>query len=536
MKKLLFIVGLMMTANLVFGGGIVTNTNQSAAWVRMLVRDASTEIDAAFFNPAGLTQLPDGFHLSISNQTIGQTMTIENSGLNKTAEGKVFAPVFPNLYAAYKTGNFAFSLGFMPIGGGGSASYDEGVPMIELPVAGAISKLNKAPGVDISGYSMNASLSGTSVYFGIQAGVSYAISDAISVYGGARYVIVKNSYTGHVKDVKFTTGSGDVLASQFMTNMAQQAQKYSALAQTTAKQMQPLIDGGAGKLTFVQAEGAKILPKEVRQQLEMGLQHLGQNSATISNLTLEQAQGIYAMASKELGKQAVEAEVGARLLSDQELDTKQSGGGITPIVGLNLNLLEGKLNIGAKYEFPTKIDITNETTEGKGFTVGITPEGKAIEMFQDGMSTSADMPAFLSVGVQYKVTDKFTTHLGYHLYFDKNLIWAEDMGVNLIDNNLWEAGLGLEYQLSEKLLLSAGYVRGKTGVNENFQNDMRYSLTSDTYGFGGAYKINDMLKLQAGGFYVKYYEDTVGLQTYGKSNFCFAVGLDIALLRNKTVD
>ena len=70
---------LFLAASYSFAGGIVTNTNQSSAWVRLLVRDATTEIDAVYFNPAGLTKLNDGFHFSISNQYITQEKDVLNS-------------------------------------------------------------------------------------------------------------------------------------------------------------------------------------------------------------------------------------------------------------------------------------------------------------------------------------------------------------------------------------------------------------------------------------------------------------------------
>ena len=44
-----------------FAGGLLTNTNQSAQFVRMLSRNASTQIDAVYFNPAGLIKLENGW-------------------------------------------------------------------------------------------------------------------------------------------------------------------------------------------------------------------------------------------------------------------------------------------------------------------------------------------------------------------------------------------------------------------------------------------------------------------------------------------
>ncbi|MCK7536356.1 MAG: hypothetical protein MZV63_37935 [Marinilabiliales bacterium] len=58
MKRLaLLFIGIMLFPFFSHAGGIVTNTNQSAAWVRMFARDASTGIDAVYFNPAGLAKL-----------------------------------------------------------------------------------------------------------------------------------------------------------------------------------------------------------------------------------------------------------------------------------------------------------------------------------------------------------------------------------------------------------------------------------------------------------------------------------------------
>ncbi len=57
----------------------MTNTNQSSSYIRMPARNASLGIDAAYYNPAGLVQLSDGFQLSLNNQSVFQTRTIDNS-------------------------------------------------------------------------------------------------------------------------------------------------------------------------------------------------------------------------------------------------------------------------------------------------------------------------------------------------------------------------------------------------------------------------------------------------------------------------
>src|SRR5450759_1290303 len=100
---LTFFAGTLITGSLL-AGGLVTNTNQSAMFTRLQNRNASTGIDAVYYNPAGLTKLADGFYFSLNNQTISQTQTIGNnySFLSGTKPreyiGKVSAPVYPGVY------------------------------------------------------------------------------------------------------------------------------------------------------------------------------------------------------------------------------------------------------------------------------------------------------------------------------------------------------------------------------------------------------------------------------------------------------
>ena len=65
MKKLTFIaLSMMVTASSVLAGGLVTNVNQSSAWARTLSRDASTGIDAVYYNPAGLAWQDSAWEVS----------------------------------------------------------------------------------------------------------------------------------------------------------------------------------------------------------------------------------------------------------------------------------------------------------------------------------------------------------------------------------------------------------------------------------------------------------------------------------------
>ena len=146
MKKILTLFSALALTGTLFAGGLVTNTNQSALYTRLQNRAASTDIDAVYYNPAGLTKLGDGFHLSLNNQTIGQTRNVTTTyaylaGSPKDYEGTVSAPIFPSIYAAYNTGKFSFSFGFNPIGGGGGAKYENGLATFEMQIADLVPAL-----------------------------------------------------------------------------------------------------------------------------------------------------------------------------------------------------------------------------------------------------------------------------------------------------------------------------------------------------------------------------------------------------------
>jgi hypothetical protein len=558
MKKItISLISLLLVANLAFAGGLVTNTNQSTAWSRMLVRDASTSIDAVYYNPAGLTKLDDGLYISFSNQSIFQDQTITNSFpyLNdKTFKGTVSAPVFPSLYVAYKMNRWAFSFGFNIIGGGGSADFSKGIPMAEVPISSLVGAFAS---LGVTGYSVDMAVKGTSIYYGLQAGVSYAISDHVSVYAGVRYVMAKNSYTGHIKDIKLKTAGGDVRADDFMNGVgdqltagATQAAAGSSLYKAAGDGVQPLLDHNLGGATIAEALAGGAITQAQAAAMTGALLQLGLTQAQVDAMNLGQVQATYYGASTKYATmaeqftiQAAQMYGGARLMADQDIDVSQSGSGFTPIIGVNLSFMDNNLDFGIKYEFKTKMTLTNSTPAGKGFVIGMNPDGSPIEMFPDGGKVNADMPAMLSVGAKINVSKVVSLQAGFHTYWDSKTGWA-NVKEN-INKNFQEYALGAEFHVSKSFLLSCGYLYAQTGVNPSYQSDFSYSLTTSTVGAGGAWKINDAMTLQFGGYIVNYQSQTVpgsadvggtavGYNTkYEKSLWAMSVGLDFAIGKKK---
>jgi long-subunit fatty acid transport protein len=542
MRKFLTIVATTFITGSLFAGGLVTNTNQSAAWVRLPARNASVGIDAVYYNPAGLMKLENGFHFSISNQTIFQTKDVENFykgpggayGLNQSLyTGKVSAPVFPSVYAVYKTDRLAFSLGFNPVGGGGGAEYKTGLPSFELSASDLVPALAASQGA--TGYRLDAYLKGTSVFFGFQGGVSFKINDLISVAAGLRYVSAKNTYLGHLTDIEVNLPSGWTRADVIMTGIATGA--TGAAAATTG-----LVSAGAGTRTLAQVQALGYITAVQRAQLEGALTSFGYPIAT----PIAQADAIFKGAAAKYSATAT-------LLGDQEADVEQTGSGISPVFSVNLSPTEN-LNIGIKYEMATKMELENKTK--KDFLVGFTATGSPVTMFPDGDLTASDMPAMLTVGVDYKLGSKFRISLGSDYYFDKSADYGHMLDLDndpstpstpvtnkdIIAYNGWALEAGLEVILSEKLLVSGGYVFANKGTNDKYQSDLTYGLATHTFGVGGAYSVSNKIQINLGASYTLYEEDSkladhvfsaTGTlyqpkETFAKKTIVFGVGIDFS--------
>lgn len=508
-----------------FAGGILTNSNQSAQFVRMLSRNASTDLDAVYFNPAGLTQMKNGFYFSLQNQSIFQNRTITSSPKLKYSEykGEVTAPVFPTAFAVYKLDNWAFSAGFGPNGGGGSAKYNNGLPSFEKQIAQLVPALSglAALGYPVADYGVDIAFEGTSVFWGIQLGATYKISDMFSVYGGARYLPAVNTYNGTMSNIQLGPQGSLQKAQTYLTAAAAVATAKSQATATAGANLQPLVAGGAGGMTIAQARGANIINDVQKAQIEGGLQQLGMTTAQINAITIAGAQTTFISTSTTLAATAGQLTTNSAKLGDKTVDTKQTGAGFTPIIGFDISL--EKLNIGLKYEFQTTLELTNETTKDD------------MGLFPDGGKSRSDLPAILAAGAEYKVSDALKVSGSYTLYFDKNVNWGKNIYLQdrTIDKNYVELALGLEYKLNDAFALSAGYLNSNMGVSEQYQSDFSYANDSYTVGLGFQWNMNKRLVLDAGMMLTTYKDDTKSFtdalgtyqESYGKDTFGFGIGI-----------
>jgi long-chain fatty acid transport protein len=541
MRKLLTIIAGTLVSGSVLAGGLVTNNNQSVMFTRTQNRNASTGIDAVFFNPAGLTKLGNGFFASVNNQSIFQTQTVTNnyeylSGTKpRTYIGDVKAPIYPGVYLVYNAGKLSFSAGFNPIGGGGGATYKTGVPSFEAQAAELVPLLSSPPNnIPTTAYTADIYFKGSSVYFGYQANVAYKISDMISVALGGRLVTAKNTASGYMKNISINpnypafganyNGTNMVLASTFFTSGATFLTGLYNGANAFVAGLQPIITGGGGSTLLANGTSVGLTTTQIGQ-IQQILGAAGQTPAQIGAATIASAQGVLSAAAPVFQAKSAGMTGYAAKTGDVVLDAEQTGMGFTPIISINLTPVEN-LNISLKYEFKTKLNLKTKVIDGK--------DGGGIYI-QDSVSI-ADLPAMLSLGVEFKPVEKLTLAGTFNYYFDKNVDYdgQKNVDIKMIDNNFLEFGLGAEYGINEKLRVSAGWLATITGVHSlTYNTDLGYSTNTNTIGAGFGYRITDMIDLNIGGQYTFYQTGSNSLlrlksytETYAKKTWLVGIGLD----------
>ena len=209
MKRIIYYVLVALVVTILpqgaWAGGLMTNTNYHIAFDRMMARGASFDIDAAYSNPAGLAWGHEGWQLSFNIQKPFQWRNVEANiaaptsmalGLShKLYEGKADAnPFVPALFAAYRHKSWALSLMAGIVGSGGRVTYDEGVPMFEVPVRAMMYSNQMMP----NAYRTDAFMQGKQYIYGIQANFTYKFSEHWSAAVGLRANIYSGYNRGHI--------------------------------------------------------------------------------------------------------------------------------------------------------------------------------------------------------------------------------------------------------------------------------------------------------------------------------------------------
>ena len=494
-----------MTSTTLFAGGLLTNTNQSIHFNRMFAREGTIGIDGVYSNPAGVAFLSNGFHLSLNNQSAFQTRTIwsgmEVHGLEGTPfhkpfmlnggdekgikkfKGEASAPIIPSVQAAYNTDKWGFQASFAMVGGGGKATFKDGLGSFERTIALIPMALHQlGMSAETPAYSVSSYLHGQQYIFGFQLGATYKINSNLAVYGGLRFNYVLNKYEGNITNISANIGSNH-------ENMYD----YLGIKETE------IAEG----IALLRQAAAAATDPAVKARYEQQIAQYTQMGQTVS---------------------------GARtMMADKYLECTQTGWCIAPVIGIDWKW--NKLNIGARYEFTTKFHIQNDT---KRDDTGL---------FAHGVNTPSDLPGLFTIGAQYEFLPQLRASIGYHYFFDKDARMANDKQ-RLLSGNTQEYLAGVEYDINDVIQVSIGGQKTNYGLgNGGYLSDMSFVTSSYSIGFGAGIKVAKNMQLNIAYFWTTYdhfkktEEKTFELagnsiattctDEFTRTNKVFGIGLDI---------
>ena len=496
-------------------GGLLTNTNQNIAFNRNFARVGAIGIDGVYFNPAGVAFLDQGFHLSLNFQNVYQTRQITSAfsvpafantpyeypftlnGGDKTDgskfyEGKASVPILPSFQVAYNKDKWSFQAGFGLTGGGGKATFNDGLPTFErqiailpalinqqLPTFSALLGQQETPATS---YSMQSYMSGHQYNFGLQLGVAYKINENLSVFGGARFNYIYNKYEGNITNISAdVNGNSQNLYEYFgskaklLTEKAAALQAQAVAAKTQADAYQAQANAATNPTTKAQLQAAADKYAAGAQQASAGAKLVSAGADKLNS-------------SKELVK-------------DRYVEVSQRGWGITPILGIDYRT--GKWNFAARYEFTTKFNIENNTKRDD------------TQKYENGVNTPNDIPGILALGAQYEILKNLRVMAGYNHYFDKDAR-MDNNKQRFLKHNTQEFLAGVEWDINPTVTVSAGGQRTLYGLGDGkYLTDLSFVTSSYSFGVGAKIKVAKNAHLNVAYFFTNYskftknYEDAI---------------------------
>ena len=459
-----------------FAGGLLTNTNQNAAFNRNFAQEGKIDITSIYANPAGGAFLSKGWHLSLNNQTAFQRRNIDtsfplfqrnidNPSTTHYFKGVATAPAIPSVTVSYNREKWSVSAHFGLNGGGGKCEFDNGLGSFEAAYAGVLEQ--RVPGVlpllltqglmaqgidpvkasalaatgKYQGYKLNSFMKGRSYNFGLQLGGTYKFTENLAGYVGIRGIFATNNYNGAVN---------------------------------------PSIAYG--------------LPAA-------GIQS---NTVALNNYGIE-------------------------------LNCDQTGFGISGIVGIDWKINE-HWNVAGKYEAPTRLSLKNKSEINIASDEVKAAAAPVLGQFEDGTKVREDVPAMLALGVQYSPIEEVRLSAGYHQFFDK-ASKKYNGKQKYINHNTHEFLVGAEYDICKLITVSASWEITRYGLADEFMNDLSFNLSNHMVGGGIRINATKRFNIDLGYMCTFYNSRNVTTMTvagpktdhYDRKNQTFGVGLNFFL-------
>ena len=399
---------------------------------------------SAYYNPAGLGRLEKGkyFHVGFQFAHGHEKMSYKE----KEHKAKLNQAI-PNIALTFVDNKGATFFNFGGLAGGGKLQYD-GVSGVDVLTDLAQFKL-------LGIYDKGSSLTGSNKYEQITLGRAFNIDDKLSFSIAGRVVHGTRKLNGS-------------------------------------------LNIGVNPTAQYRQEKAQQVAQEVSRAVDAATQGKGLSAAQIAAIKTQKTNEALAKLQKRV------TDLTQNGLSG-DIDSKREAWGYGFQLGINYRVND-KLNLAARYDSRVKMNFKAkgheyqlQTTDILGQTIGLST---FYPQYTINSKIRRDLPAILSVGASYKITDNYLVSGIGNFYFnhqakmDRVTTFGEHQHGRDYKNG-WEIAIGNEYKLNDKFTLIGSVNYADTGAKTASYNDTEYALNSVMLGGGIRYQYDDSLAITA---------------------------------------
>ena len=476
MKKIFISGALLMGSLAMMAGGVVTNTNMSTAYLRNPAREGAIDVDGVYFNPAGTAFLKNGIHVEVSFASAFQERTSEIT----------YAPFALNMNRLGQTKHSYTGKATAPV-----------IPAIHL--AYNWDRWNIQAGFNIIGGGGKCKFNnGLGMFEEVLATSAAQIQGLIGK--DTRYSL-NQSVTGESYQYGLFIGTSyEVIKDHLSISLGAQGVYAFNHYKGGVRNMQIMMGDNFDIPAWQYLAGAAA------QMEAAGQTEKAQQLLYVSNMLQEK-------------------------LADIELDCRQSGFGLTPVIGIDYKVND-KLNISARWQFQTYLELKNKAKNNEAAA-----KNEKIGNFQDGKKIRADIPGYFSCGIQYAPIEQLRLAASYR-YFDEAHAKRDMSGKgnsNEKNKGTHEPSVAIEWDIIKYVTFSCGYTSGIFTNTKDEMSELDFQLTNHSVLAGFRFNINENWRIDLGYMHTFYNKRTVTKTTdladvpytarFSRKNDVFGIGV-----------
>lgn len=447
--------------------------SHSTEYVRTLNRNASTDADAAFYNPAGLAFMDkSGLYINFSNQTLHKkrTSTMDFYAIDIAYETENLGGDNLGKLATYNIGPDFYT----NMSRGGLDSNTDYFAEIYAPAMPDLNVIYKA---DRWAAYLSLGIMQAAPEFTFGRGL--ATTDWGTIALGEQLAAVNNDLLGTFGDTNFKSLTWE-------SNMVVRTEYYVAGTLGGAYRIIDMLSAAAG-FRYIYYMG--------QQTIDMVGVEAGFNTTTGGTMTQTLYDDMY---------------------NDWHIDTTYKGQSFGVILGIDFRPIKA-LNIGLRYEYYLPAELKKKTNSFK--VNPLLEQTGALDIFKDGSANpefnegagyahgngsstlKVTYPQSISMGVSYQLLKSLRLEVGGDVYL-KNQVDLD--GAEKDFNTAYRVGGCVEYSIYDNMVASIGYSYNDTGIKNSCRNEIDPLLLNHSVGTGIGIDVNDRLSVNMGLMYIYY--------------------------------